>query len=799
VARDPPRATEARLRSLLPAIAVLAVAAPAAAQPSEDVETFRYVVAEGESCPSIAERVYGDRRRYDIVHAYNQDLGPLPHRLAAGTVLTLPIVAPRDGGPDAEVTSMRPRVRGRPSEQRDWRSVALGHDLERGWRVNTLDRAFAELTFRDTTQITLRENTLVVVLGASAAQTRRGASEAQLDRGSLRARLGELRGRRVRVTTPSARADLAGGAAVVSVDGSDTSRVSNHDGPPAQVSTPSGEGTVRVAPGMGSAVARGQRPSPPRPLPDAPDWAAGQLARWVGVHERTTVRGEWRPVAGARVYRVEITRGERGAGTVAAVEVPSDVTRFEVHHLPPGQYHARVSTIDGDFFESRPSARYTFEVVLGRLRAPGEPADREPRFDPGDPSEEVQPLTVLPGTTLSAPDGMRCGFGGALEARSTLTAGEGTVRCEDAGGDPAGGIDLVVRPADVSVGGAARAERVRLVAGDWRRVRLALRADVVLPDTLVPRAEGVEVRDVRWDGEALTFEARADGVGEGLVELTPEEGAPAVATVAFAATAPDAGPPPVEAPPRPPPHALHESLATSLLASSVGVRDIERRGVSATAALGYLSAVDATVGDRLRASVEANGDVFDDHLRLGAGAAFDLYGSYARTAQRGSGDLWLSAAYLPRLAELPLAFELGAFFPTQQGDAGLGAVRLVPTVEAAVRLLDERVALRTRQSALVDLADTGNAAWASSYAADVWIVGPWSAGAELALTLGQEDDDLLFAPVAAVATWVDLGPVSLEVAGRFGLGDEAASVVGPASILISIRGGNQPWRPEVGW
>jgi len=188
-----------------------------------------------------------------------------------------------------------------------------------------------------------------------------------------------------------------------------------------------------------------------------------------------------------------------------------------------------------------------------------------------------------------------------------------------------------------------------------------------------------------------------------------------------------------------------------------------------------------------------------DRARLGAGAAFDLYGSYARTAQRGSGDLWLSAAYLPRLAELPLAFELGAFFPTQQGDAGLGAVRLVPTVEAAVRLLDERVALRTRQSALVDLADTGNAAWASSYAADVWIVGPWSAGAELALTLGQEDDDLLFAPVAAVATWVDLGPVSLEVAGRFGLGDEAASVVGPASILISIRGGNQPWRPEVGW
>ena len=131
--------------------------------------------------------------------------------------------------------------------------------------------------------------------------------------------------------------------------------------------------------------------------------------------------------------------------------------------------------------------------------------------------------------------------------------------------------------------------------------------------------------------------------------------------------------------------------------------------------------------------------------------------------------------------------------------AGIGAVRLAPTVELSLRVADERVALRTRQTALFDLADGGNAMWASAYAADVWIVGPWSAGAELGLTLGQEDSDLLFAPVAGVATWIDLGPVSLELAGRFGLGDDAASAVGPAAFLLSIRGGNQPWRPEVGW
>ncbi|MCB9595759.1 MAG: FecR domain-containing protein [Sandaracinaceae bacterium] len=789
-------------RGIVTLLALSALApATAGAQVPQGAETFEYVVVEGESCPSIAQTVYGDRRRYDIVHAYNENLGPLPHRLRPGQRLVLPIVAVRADGPDAEVTAMQPNVRGRPSEQRDWRSLQLGTDLERGWRVNTLERAFAELTFRDETQVSLRENTVVVVFGASAADTRRSASEAQLDRGSLRARLAELRGRSVRVTTPSARADLEGGAAVVSVDDSDTSRVSNHEGRAARVSTPNGQGTVTVAPGMGSSVAQGARPTPPRPLPPAPRWVDAQPARWVGVAQRTTIRGEWAPVPVAGRYRVEITRGGSGAGLVAAVEVPPEVTRFEVHHLPPGHYFARVSTIGRDFFESRPSEAYAFEIALGRLRAPWEPADAQPSFDHGDPSEEVRPLEVLPGSLFEAPEGARCALDGEPASSFTLAAGEeGTVRCVDDAGAALGGIDLAVRAAEPRVPQAAEPTRVELIAGRPTEVAIQVRASSSLPPRLVARGSGVTVTSSTWDGETLTAELVAAEAGEGSIELVhAEDAATALATLAFVARPADVAAPEAPLPPRPPPHLLHEGLSASLLASSVGVRDLDRRGVSAVLALAYTGAVDATVGDRLRAALGVHGDVIDDHLRLGAAAAIDLYGSYARTSQRGSGDVWLSAAYLPRLEDVGLMFELGAFLPAQQGPAGIGAVRLAPTVELSLRVADERVALRTRQTALFDLADGGNAMWASAYAADVWIVGPWSAGAELGLTLGQEDSDLLFAPVAGVATWIDLGPVSLELAGRFGLGDDAASAVGPAAFLLSIRGGNQPWRPEVGW
>ncbi|MEZ4339598.1 MAG: FecR domain-containing protein [Sandaracinaceae bacterium] len=770
----------------------------ARAQPTRAPETFEYVVADGQTCPSIAEQVYGDRRRYDIVHAFNPDLGPLPHRLHAGQRLVLPVVHVRDDSPDAEVTGMEPSVRGRPAEVRDWQSLRLGSDLERGWRVNTLEEAFAELTFRDETQIALRENTLVVIFGATAGDARRSASEAQLDRGSLRARLAELRGRSVTVTTPSARAALSGGAAVVSVDETATSRVSNHEGPPAQVSSPDGSGTVRVAPGMGSEVAQGQRPSPPRPLPPAPRWVDGLPTRWVGTHRRTTVRGEWAPVPDARVYRVEITRGERGAGLVAAVEVPSEVTRFEIHGLPPGRYHARVSTIGRDFFESVPSERFTFEILLGRLRGPGEPEDLEPRFDPGDPGEEAGVLTVLPGARFEAPEGIRCGLEAEPVAAIDLRdEARGPLHCVDADGVTLGGIELAVVPAAPVQEEVIVAAPIELVAGRPTDVELTLRSEAPLPEHLVARGSAVTILASSWDGRVLAMRLRADEAGDGAVELVPSAAAEVpVARFAVHASAPEALAPP---PPRPPPHLLHEGLAASLLASTVGVRDLDRRGVSAVLGLAYAGAPDATVGDRLRASVVATGDVIDDHLRLSAGAAFDLYGTYTATAQRGSGDVWLGAAWLPRMEELGLMIELGAFLPAQQGPAGIGAVRLAPSAELSVRLAEERLALRTRQSALVDLSDAGNALWASSYAADVWIVGPWSAGAELALALGQEDGDLAFLPALALATWVDLGPVSLELGARFGLGDEAARAVGPAAFLISIRGGNQPWRPEVGW
>ena len=49
-----------------------------------------YTVKPGDTCASIALRVYGDSTRYDLIHDNNPGFGASPHNLQPGTVLHLP-------------------------------------------------------------------------------------------------------------------------------------------------------------------------------------------------------------------------------------------------------------------------------------------------------------------------------------------------------------------------------------------------------------------------------------------------------------------------------------------------------------------------------------------------------------------------------------------------------------------------------------------------------------------------------------------------------------------------------------
>ncbi len=456
---------------------VAALLAPA--QP----ETFEYEIVEGDTCAGIARKVYGSPKHHPVIHEYNRWLGPrLPHHLEAGKTLTLPKTLPPEL-PDAEVTAARRTVEARSPQTSDWSNAIPGLDLYNGWRVNTHDRASAEITFRDQSRIELRENTLVIIYGGTRDKARRQTSEATLDRGSLRSRLGAYTGKgdsAVTITTPSAVAEFEGGAALVTVDNEGTSRVANHGEGAAAVRTP-GKKTkaTKIKSRMGSKVKPGKAPSKPKPLPPTPAWIEGGPTMFVSPGDQGgTIVGRWGPVAEAVSYRVDVSRQPDGSEVMLSKVGRSDKLDYAAQRLPAGDYYVSVAAIDADAFESPPSEAQKLTVTTVQLVTPG--AAPLPEVPPEGQAAEIP--RVLRGTRLDTPKGLECKVGeGEAVAEPVLdTVGQHEVSCITADGRVAPGFAVIV--VDVEV--AANAEAQSAVRTQTTTAEFSMNADVPLPKRL---------------------------------------------------------------------------------------------------------------------------------------------------------------------------------------------------------------------------------------------------------------------------------------------------------------------------
>ena len=468
---------------------VTLLAAPAS---DADIELFDYTVKKGDSCAGIAKRFFGSRKAYDRIHDHNPGMGPTPHKLVPGTVLKLPREKSK---PDAKVTASERKVEARSPSDSDWKNAGQGFELFRGWRVSTLERAFAEVTFRDASRIYMRENTLVIIYGGTEGSARRTSTTAKLDKGALRSRLGELSGgKSLTVETPSANTELAGGSALITVDEQGTSRVANHGGGKAKVRSGKRGKAVEVPERMGSKVKKGKAPTPPKPLPDTPTWLADNAGTYLVPDGAVgTIEGEWNSVAKAETYRVEVGRMAQGGFVMTSVQVPKNATRFEVHGLPPGEYFATVAAVDDDAFESPPSRLYQTKVISAPLVAPTGDAVAPPPPEPGKP---MPPVKVLPGARLDVPTGLTCGLGDAAPATEVLATGAGVqqVRCQDAAGKPVGGFAIDVAHIQVAQADDASQHGFAVRRDEATPIELSLATDVALPPNLDVRApEGFDV------------------------------------------------------------------------------------------------------------------------------------------------------------------------------------------------------------------------------------------------------------------------------------------------------------------
>jgi len=785
--------------------AALAQAPPPGVAPDREMIEVR--LREGDTCEIVAERLYGHRRYYFVVAEHLPGLDSIirtacDRALMPGEVVRLPRRAvPEGSGADARVTSVKRHVRSRATRDEAWRQARVGQELSRGARVSTLARSAAELTFSDTSRLHLRERTLVVIYGATSRAARRRSTKAVLERGTLRSRLGELAGdASLRVDTPTARAELRAGEAVVSVDPEETSHVANHRGSAATVSAPDGRGRVKVHAGMGTRVRRGKLPTRPRPLPSAPSWRGEGPTFFVGLERRgATVRAGWSTRDGAESFVVEILADGGGGGPAETRRVPGLVRRLEVRGLPAGLYAARVAAVDGEGFESRPSAPLGLSVTELALVPPL--AAEEP--------EEGSPTAprLLAGTLAVSPRGVLCtaGRGDPTDRLVLVEPGSTQIRCHDGDGRQAPPLEVEVLEVRARFAELDEGAAVELVRGEPALdLAVVVEADQALPT-------GLEVEA----GPGLEAHIRGGSSGTGRVELeagavedappethldlivSTDHGRALLARLPVTTVAPEP-PEPVEEPGGGSPGddegeeetawldgpgVPHEGSSLLLQRGTFGVRDERRPGTGAWIAMAWIGDRRGDEGsdqrsDELFSSGGVRASFLDERLR------FDL-GVHVNNDDLPGGGWVAASSRLLATEVVGLAVEVGAWVPFGD-EEGAGHSRLLPSVDASFRV-GSRVTLRTRQGGLFDLAEDGARLWSSAYAVDVWAIGPLSAGAEAIVIAGVDDGRTVVAPAASLGVSLRFHIVTATVAARYAFTDDGADLLGQVVVVGAVR------------
>lgn len=350
-----------------------------------------YKVVKGDTCIGIARKVYGNGRLcFKMISKYNKMNRKFV--IVTGRVLQLPTkeeLGVESTGPDAIVTDRKGDVESRAPKKTSWSRAQRGEELYTLWRVNSGKSSSAEVTFTENdSALQMRENTLVIIYGPRKEKSRRVGSKAILERGTLRSRMAALSEKKktsLTVETQAATTTVGSGEAVFSVAKQGVTRVANHtatdvsmvgkDAPePEEVKKRKKKRRkkkrkiVRLPQNMGSKIIPGKDPSPPKPLPPAPEWASATPSNILAIGSTNSHTLEWKPVKVASRYRVELLNDADGRQVMDQFFVSGRYDSIKLQNLPPQTYYVRIASIDADEFEGRPSAVHQLNFIPATLK-----------------------------------------------------------------------------------------------------------------------------------------------------------------------------------------------------------------------------------------------------------------------------------------------------------------------------------------------------------------------------------------------------------------------------------------------
>ena len=161
-----------------------------------------------------------------------------------------------------------------------------------------------------------------------------------------------------------------GSDVLLNVNDAQASRLAVHRG---KSSIRSSGKEVAVAEGFGSKADKGKPPTPPRPLPNTPTWSTPfpriLFAAEAPVDAAGTYAAGTGPGPVPAEWHVQLAQDERFNALVVDAHVPVTIDKLEARSLKAGTYYARVSAVDADHFEGKPSAAAALTVVVPKETA----------------------------------------------------------------------------------------------------------------------------------------------------------------------------------------------------------------------------------------------------------------------------------------------------------------------------------------------------------------------------------------------------------------------------------------------
>lgn len=252
--------------------------------------------------------------------------------------------------PDGEVTFVQNQVKTLAPWEKDWQMGLLRLPIYEYHKINTLENARVEVTFKDQSKLKVSENSLVVIYRPTQSLQPEGKQKEHIGlvKGNLWLKLQAAKQQDQFLVKTVAGEVMMSNAIKIGVDEQGRSLVSVHEGTAQVKSDAVSSDAITVAENFGTRMAANIAPETPRQLPPIPELLEPQLPQ---ILHSDAMKFTWQKQSARTRFEVIDAVTSKQLYTVMTAH---DYATISLH---PGKYRVLLTGIDSIGLESKGSER----------------------------------------------------------------------------------------------------------------------------------------------------------------------------------------------------------------------------------------------------------------------------------------------------------------------------------------------------------------------------------------------------------------------------------------------------------